>query len=98
MPAGDLGVGGREIGYLFGMYKKLSNEFTGVLTGKGLEWGGSLVRTEATGYGVTYFAAGDAGDARRQLQGQDRASSPAPATSACTPSRRSTSSAARSSR
>ena len=56
VPAGDLGVGGREIGYLFGMYKKLSNEFTGVLTGKGLEWGGSLIRTEATGYGVTYFA------------------------------------------
>ena len=56
VPAGDLGVGGREIGYLFGMYKKLSNTFTGVLTGKGLDWGGSLVRTEATGYGVTYFA------------------------------------------
>ena len=56
VPAGDLGVGGREIGYLFGMYKKLRNEFTGVLTGKGLEWGGSLIRTEATGYGVTYFA------------------------------------------
>jgi predicted component of type VI protein secretion system len=50
-----LGVGGREIGYLFGMYKKLTNTFTGVLTGKGLEWGGSLVRTEATGYGTTYF-------------------------------------------
>ncbi len=56
VPAGDLGVGGREIGYLFGMYKKLKNEFTGVLTGKGLDWGGSLVRTEATGYGATYFA------------------------------------------
>jgi glutamate dehydrogenase (NADP+) len=56
VPAGDLGVGGREIGFLFGMYKKLSNAFTGVLTGKGLEWGGSLVRTEATGYGATYFA------------------------------------------
>ena len=56
VPAGDLGVGGREIGYLFGMYKKLRNEFTGVLTGKGLDWGGSLVRTEATGYGATYFA------------------------------------------
>jgi glutamate dehydrogenase (NADP+) len=56
VPAGDLGVGGREIGYLFGMYKKLRNEFTGVLTGKGLEWGGSLIRTEATGYGATYFA------------------------------------------
>ena len=56
VPAGDLGVGGREIGYLFGMYKKLANEFTGVLTGKGLDWGGSLIRTEATGYGCTYFA------------------------------------------
>ncbi|MBI2388780.1 MAG: NADP-specific glutamate dehydrogenase [Deltaproteobacteria bacterium] len=56
VPAGDLGVGGREIGYLFGMYKKLRNEFTGVLTGKGLDWGGSLIRTEATGYGCTYFA------------------------------------------
>ena len=56
VPAGDLGVGGREIGYLFGLYKKLSNTFTGVVTGKGLEWGGSLVRTEATGYGATYFA------------------------------------------
>ena len=56
VPAGDIGVGGREIGYLFGQYKKLSNEFTGVLTGKGLNWGGSLVRPEATGYGATYFA------------------------------------------
>jgi glutamate dehydrogenase/leucine dehydrogenase len=56
VPAGDIGVGGREIGYLFGMYKKLTNEFTGVLTGKGLNWGGSLVRPEATGYGSTYFA------------------------------------------
>jgi glutamate dehydrogenase (NADP+) len=57
VPAGDIGVGGREIGYLFGMYKKLRNEFTGVLTGKGLNWGGSLVRPEATGYGSVYFAA-----------------------------------------
>jgi glutamate dehydrogenase/leucine dehydrogenase len=56
VPAGDIGVGGREIGYLFGMYKKLRNEFTGVLTGKGLNWGGSLIRPEATGYGATYFA------------------------------------------
>ena len=56
VPAGDIGVGGREIGYLFGMYKKLRNEFTGVLTGKGIEWGGSLIRPEATGYGVVYFA------------------------------------------
>ncbi|PJA99304.1 MAG: NADP-specific glutamate dehydrogenase [Ignavibacteriales bacterium CG_4_9_14_3_um_filter_30_11] len=57
VPAGDIGVGGREIGYLFGMYKKLRNEFTGVLTGKGLNWGGSLIRPEATGYGVVYFGA-----------------------------------------
>ncbi len=55
VPAGDIGVGGREIGYLFGQYKRLRNEFTGVLTGKGLNWGGSLVRPEATGYGVAYF-------------------------------------------
>lgn len=55
VPAGDIGVGAREIGYLFGMYKKLQNEFTGVLTGKGLNWGGSLIRPEATGYGVVYF-------------------------------------------
>jgi len=56
VPAGDIGVGGREIGFLFGQYKKLANEFTGVLTGKGLNWGGSLVRPEATGYGAVYFA------------------------------------------
>jgi glutamate dehydrogenase (NADP+) len=57
VPAGDIGVGGREIGYLFGQYKRLANEFTGVLTGKGLDWGGSRVRPEATGYGCIYFAA-----------------------------------------
>lgn len=56
VPAGDIGVGGREIGFLFGQYKRLRNEFTGVLTGKGREWGGSLIRPEATGYGATYFA------------------------------------------
>ncbi len=56
VPAGDIGVGGREIGFLFGQYKRLRNEFTGVLTGKGLEWGGSLIRPEATGYGLAYFA------------------------------------------
>ena len=55
IPAGDIGVGGREIGYLFGQYKRLKNEFTGVLTGKGVSWGGSLIRPEATGYGVVYF-------------------------------------------
>ena len=57
VPAGDIGVGSREIGYLFGQYKRLNNEFTGVLTGKGLHWGGSLIRPEATGYGAVYFAA-----------------------------------------
>jgi glutamate dehydrogenase (NADP+) len=56
VPAGDIGVGGREIGYLFGQYKRLKNEFTGVLTGKALGWGGSLIRPEATGYGAVYFA------------------------------------------
>ena len=56
VPAGDIGVGGREIGFLFGQYKRLRNEFTGVLTGKGLNWGGSLIRSEATGYGCVYFA------------------------------------------
>src|SRR5881397_519182 len=57
VPAGDIGVGGREIGFLFGQYKRLANEFAGVLTGKGLAWGGSLIRPEATGYGAVYFAA-----------------------------------------
>jgi glutamate dehydrogenase (NADP+) len=56
VPAGDIGVGGREIGYMFGQYRKLRNEFTGVLTGKGINWGGSLIRPEATGYGAVYFA------------------------------------------
>ena len=56
VPAGDIGVGGREIGFLFGQYKRITNEFTGVLTGKGLNWGGSLIRPEATGYGCVYFA------------------------------------------
>jgi glutamate dehydrogenase (NADP+) len=56
VPAGDIGVGGREIGFLFGQYKRLRNEFTGVLTGKGIKWGGSLIRPEATGYGCVYFA------------------------------------------
>ena len=55
VPAGDIGVGGREIGYLFGQYKRIRNEFTGVLTGKGLGWGGSLIRPEATGFGAVYF-------------------------------------------
>ncbi|MCH1485653.1 MAG: NADP-specific glutamate dehydrogenase [Flavobacteriaceae bacterium] len=56
VPAGDIGVGGREIGYMYGQYRKLANEFTGVLTGKGITWGGSLIRPEATGYGTVYFA------------------------------------------
>lgn len=56
VPAGDIGVGGREVGYMFGQYKKLRNEFTGVLTGKGISFGGSLIRPEATGYGDVYFA------------------------------------------
>ena len=56
VPAGDIGVGGREVGYMFGQYKRLRDEFTGSMTGKGLAWGGSLLRPEATGYGVCYFA------------------------------------------
>src|SRR5512137_2844593 len=70
VPAGDIGVGGREIGYLFGMYKKLRNEFTGVLTGKGLNWGGSLIRPEATGYGAVYFAAEMLSTRNQLLQGK----------------------------
>ncbi len=69
VPAGDIGVGPREIGYLFGMYKKLRNEFTGVLTGKGLNWGGSLIRPEATGYGTVYFAAEMLKTRGKSLQG-----------------------------
>ncbi len=70
VPAGDIGVGAREIGYLFGQYKKLTNVFTGVLTGKGLEWGGSLVRTEATGYGLVYLVSRMLKD--RQTDWQDK--------------------------
>jgi glutamate dehydrogenase (NADP+) len=70
VPAGDIGVGGREIGYLFGMYKRLRNEFTGVLTGKGLNWGGSLIRPEATGYGAVYFAAEMLATRRDTLEGK----------------------------
>ena len=68
VPAGDIGVGGREIGFLFGQYKKLRNEFTGVLTGKGINWGGSLIRPEATGYGAVYFAAEMLGTKNETLQ------------------------------
>ncbi|MCB2229475.1 NADP-specific glutamate dehydrogenase [bacterium] len=70
VPAGDIGVGGREIGFLFGIYKKIKNEFTGVLTGKGLNWGGSLIRPEATGYGAVYFAANMLGTRKETLEGK----------------------------
>ncbi len=70
VPAGDIGVGGREIGYLFGQYKRLRNEFTGVLTGKGLNWGGSLIRPEATGYGCVYFAQEMLGTRSQTLEGK----------------------------
>ncbi len=70
VPAGDIGVGAREIGYLFGMYKKLRNEFTGVLTGKSLNWGGSLIRPEATGYGAVYFAAEMLATRNESLEGK----------------------------
>ena len=70
VPAGDIGVGGREIGFLFGQYKRLRNEFTGVLTGKGLNWGGSLIRPEATGYGAVYFAAEMLSTKNQTLQGK----------------------------
>ena len=70
VPAGDIGVGGREIGYLFGQYKRLRNEFTGTLTGKGLAWGGSLLRPEATGYGLCYFAEQMLGTRGKSFEGQ----------------------------
>src|SRR5437773_10424626 len=70
VPAGDIGVGGREIGYLFGQYKRIRNEFTGALTGKGLHWGGSLIRSEATGYGAVYFAAEMLATRNETLQGK----------------------------
>src|SRR4030066_52668 len=70
VPAGDIGVGGREICFLFGQYKRLRNEFTGVLTGKGLNWGGSLIRPEATGYGAVYFAQEMLGTRDQSLEGK----------------------------
>ncbi len=70
IPAGDIGVGGREIGFMFGQYKRLRNEFTGVLTGKGREWGGSLIRPEATGYGCVYFAQAMLGTRNESLEGK----------------------------
>jgi glutamate dehydrogenase (NADP+) len=72
VPAGDIGVGGREIGYLFGQYKRITNRYeSGVLTGKGIDWGGALVRTEATGYGTVFFVRGDAQGPGESLDGQD---------------------------
>jgi glutamate dehydrogenase (NADP+) len=70
VPAGDIGVGGREIGFMFGQYKRIQNEFTGILTGKGLNWGGSLIRPEATGYGAVYFAAEMLGTRNESLEGK----------------------------
>ena len=70
IPAGDIGVGSREIGFLFGMYKRLRNEFTGVMTGKGLTWGGSVIRPEATGYGAVYFAAEMLKTRKEELEGK----------------------------
>lgn len=70
VPAGDIGVGGREIGFLYGQYRKLKNEVTGVLTGKGLDWGGSLIRPEATGYGAVYFAAAMLATKKKTLEGK----------------------------
>ncbi len=70
IPAGDIGVGGREIGYMFGMYKKLANRYEGILTGKSLNWGGSLARTEATGYGAVYFAKYMLEDRNESLDGK----------------------------
>ena len=71
VPAGDIGVGGREIGFLFGQYKRIRNEFTGVLTGKGINWGGSLIRPEATGYGTVYFAEEMLKTRNEQLKGKN---------------------------
>ena len=70
VPAGDIGVGGREIGYMFGQYKRIQNEFTGVLTGKGINWGGSLIRPEATGYGNVYFAQNMLGKQNQSFKGK----------------------------
>ncbi|MGL5978458.1 MAG: NADP-specific glutamate dehydrogenase, partial [Erysipelotrichaceae bacterium] len=70
VPAGDIGVGGREVGYLFGQYKRLSNQYTGTLTGKGVGWGGSLIRTEATGYGLLYFMEAMLADKNESMEGK----------------------------
>ena len=88
VPAGDIGVGGREIGFMFGQYKRLRNEYTGVLTGKGLSYGGSLARTEATGYGLCYYTEGNA-RIQRALRSKARLlQSPVPATLQSTLARR----------
>ncbi len=97
VPAGDIGVGAREIGYMFGQYKRIRNDFNGVLTGKGLSYGGSLARTEATGYGLCYFADEMLKAARQDLARARAWSSPAPATWPSTPARRPPSWAPRSS-
>ena len=91
VPAGDIGVGGREIGYLFGHYKRIANQFTGVLTGKGLNWGGSEIRPEATGYGAVYFAQEMLATRAETLAGQEMPRLRAAATSLSTPSRSSSS-------
>ena len=80
VPAGDIGVGGREIGYLFGYYKKIMNEHAGVLTGKGTDYGGSLIRPEATGYGAVFLAAEMLGTRNEEIQGKTVAVSAAAAT------------------
>lgn len=87
VPAGDIGVGGREIGFMFGQYKRLRDEFTGTLTGKGRDWGGSPLRPEATGYGTCYFARRCSPRATTRSKGRPSAS-PARATSPSTPARR----------
>ena len=94
VPAGDIGVGGREIGYLFGQYRRLENKHeSGVLTGKGLTWGGSLVRTEATGYGLVYLTSEMMKAHGESFEGQG-SSSPVPVMWPSTPQRRFNSSAA----
>ena len=90
VPAGDIGVGGREIGYMFGQYKRLRNEYTGVLTGKGLSYGGSLARTEATGYGLCYFIEGNARSTRALPSRARPLQSPVPATLQSTPAEKAT--------
>ena len=96
VPAGDIGVGAREIGFLFGQYKRLANEFAGVFTGKGLAWGGSLIRPEATGYGMVYFAEQMLRDPRREHLPQGLPGLRDPATWRSTPPRTSSGWAGRS--